>query len=54
MNTIRLIACDVDGILLTDTFSPVLKSLVKKAGMPYTREIERNVFSRQDRKRSPT
>ncbi|MGW8444266.1 HAD family hydrolase [Paenibacillus sp. S33] len=47
MNTIRLIACDVDGILLTDTFSPVQKSLVKKAGMPYTREIERNVFSRQ-------
>lgn len=46
MNNIKLIACDVDGILLTDTFSPVLQALVVKAGLEYTREMERNVFSR--------
>jgi len=39
-------ACDIDGVLLTDTFSPVLHSLALEAGREYTREIERNIFSR--------
>ena len=46
MKTIKLIACDVDGVLVTDTFSPVLYNMVTKAGGQYTREYERNVFSR--------
>lgn len=46
MNTIKLIAVDIDGVLLQDTFSPVLHQLVTRYGGEYTRELERNVFSR--------
>lgn len=46
MKNIKLIACNVDGVLLTDTFSPVLRNLVIKGGFEYTRDIERNVYSR--------
>ncbi|WP_024834399.1 HAD family hydrolase [Ruminiclostridium josui] len=47
MKNIRLIACDIDGVLLEDTFSPVLRNLALKFGHEYTRELERNVFSRK-------
>lgn len=46
MNTIKLIAVDIDGVLLQDTFSPVLHRLVTMYGGQYTRELERHVFSR--------
>lgn len=46
LKTIKLIACDIDGVLVTDTFSPVLRNRVLKKGGKYTRELERNVFSR--------
>lgn len=46
METIKLIAVDIDGVLVEDTFSPVLRSIVFKLGGEYTRELERNVFSR--------
>ncbi|MDU5337108.1 HAD family hydrolase [Enterococcus sp.] len=46
MKNIKLIACDIDGVLLEDTFSPILHTLAKKFGYPYTRELERNMFSR--------
>jgi phosphoglycolate phosphatase-like HAD superfamily hydrolase len=46
MNTIKLIAVDIDGVLLKDTFSPVIKALVEKFGGEYSSRIERNVFSR--------
>jgi phosphoglycolate phosphatase-like HAD superfamily hydrolase len=46
MKNIKLIACDIDGVLLEDTFSPVLRNLASKFGNEYTRELERNVFSR--------
>lgn len=46
LHTIKLIACDIDGVLLVDTFSPVLRNLVMKFGGNYTAEIERNIFSR--------
>jgi beta-phosphoglucomutase-like phosphatase (HAD superfamily) len=46
MEHIKLIAVDIDGVLLQDTFSPVLHQLVTLYGGTYTRELERNVFSR--------
>jgi len=46
MNHIRIIAFDIDGVLLKDTFSPVIKSFVEKYGGIYSRELERNVFSK--------
>jgi len=46
MKTIRLIACDIDGVLVEDTFSPVLRNIVLYLGGEYTKELERNVFSR--------
>lgn len=46
MKTIKLIAVDIDGILLKDTFSPVLHNFVLKFGTEYTRDLERNLFSR--------
>lgn len=46
MRTIKLIAVDIDGILLEDTFSPIIRSYISKFGLAYTREIERNIFSR--------
>ena len=49
MNTIKLIAVDIDGVLLEDTFSPVLHQLVTLYGGDYSRELERNVFSRNQR-----
>ena len=46
LTTIKMFAIDIDGVLLIDTFSPVLKKLVTKWGFQYTSEIERNTFSR--------
>jgi phosphoglycolate phosphatase-like HAD superfamily hydrolase len=46
MRTIKLIAIDIDGILLEDTFSPIMRSFVTKMGLTYTRELERHIFSR--------
>ena len=51
LKTIKLIACNVDGVLLMDTFSPVAHDLILKAGIEYTRELERHTFS-QNRKES--
>lgn len=39
------VAIDIDGVLLTDTFSPVLKDLAAEAGLPYDAELENTVFS---------
>ena len=41
---IRLIALDVDGVLLNDTYSPAIKSFVEKHGGTYTPELERQVW----------
>lgn len=46
MNTIKLIAVDVDGPLLVDTFSPIMYQICQNMGAEYTRELERNTFSR--------
>ena len=50
LNSIKLIALDIDGVALKDTFSPIIYSLVKKWGFEYTADIERNVFSQSQNK----
>ncbi|QUJ66791.1 HAD family hydrolase [Photobacterium sp. GJ3] len=41
---IRLIALDVDGVLLNDTYSPAIRSFVESHGGVYTAELERQVW----------
>ena len=41
MRTLRLIAVDIDGVLLEDTFSPVIRNFITKHGIEYTKEIEK-------------
>ncbi|WP_316673693.1 HAD family hydrolase [uncultured Tolumonas sp.] len=53
MNRIKLIAIDIDGVVLKDTYSPVLKKVIEKYNGIYTRELERNAFSR-NRKEAAT
>lgn len=53
MNKIKLIAIDIDGVVLKDTYSPVLKKVIEKYNGIYTRELERNAFSR-NRKEAAT
>ncbi|MCF3136753.1 HAD family hydrolase [Streptomyces olivochromogenes] len=42
---LRLVAVNIDGVLLNDTFSPVIHRFLTRRGMAYTAEIERNVLS---------
>ena len=42
---LRLIAVNIDGVLLNDTFSPVIHRMVVNSGGVYTAELERSVFS---------
>lgn len=43
-NNIKLVAVDVDGVLLTDTYSPTISSFVELHGGVYTPELERQVW----------
>ena len=45
LTTLKAAAVDIDGVLVADTFSPVIKLLVEEFGGTYDREIERHVFS---------
>lgn len=45
LRTLRLAAVNIDGVLLNDSFSPVLHRLVLKYGGDYTRELEQRLFS---------
>jgi hypothetical protein len=45
METLRLAAVNIDGVLLNDTFSPVIHRFVTARGVTYTRELERAVLS---------
>jgi hypothetical protein len=47
MKCLKLVALDIDGVALNDTFSPVIYNLVKKWGGEYSPEVERNVFSQK-------
>ncbi|GAA3500064.1 HAD family hydrolase [Streptomyces prasinosporus] len=42
---LRLAALNIDGVLLNDTFSPVIHRFVVSRGGRYTAEVERHVFS---------
>jgi phosphoglycolate phosphatase-like HAD superfamily hydrolase len=42
---LRLIAVNIDGVLLNDTFSPVIHRFVVSRGGAYTAELERAVLS---------
>ncbi|MFI5687545.1 HAD family hydrolase [Streptomyces sp. NPDC051636] len=42
---LRLIAVNIDGVLLNDTFSPVIHRFVVRRGGAYTAELERAVLS---------
>ncbi|MFK0252368.1 HAD family phosphatase [Streptomyces sp. NPDC090445] len=45
MPTLRLAALNIDGVLLNDTFSPVIHHFIVSRGGTYTAELERSVFS---------
>jgi beta-phosphoglucomutase-like phosphatase (HAD superfamily) len=42
---LKLAAVNIDGVLLNDTFSPVIHRFVTSRGGQYTAEVERSVFS---------
>ncbi|MFD4522533.1 HAD family phosphatase [Streptomyces sp. NPDC058470] len=42
---LRLAALNIDGVLLNDTFSPVIHHFIVSRGGRYTAELERSVFS---------
>jgi beta-phosphoglucomutase-like phosphatase (HAD superfamily) len=44
LNRIRLVALDSDGVLLNDTYSPVIERFVTKHGGEYTAAVERGVW----------
>ncbi|MPZ83089.1 MAG: hypothetical protein GEV28_22935 [Actinophytocola sp.] len=44
LNKIRLVALDSDGVLLNDTYSPVIERFVTKHGGVYTAAVERGVW----------
>ena len=45
LNHIKLVAVDLDGPLLSDSFSPILHQICTSYGWEYTCEFERNTFS---------
>lgn len=45
LRTLRLAAVNIDGVLLNDTFSPVIHRLVVQHGLTYTAELERAFLS---------
>ena len=46
MQNIKLIAVDLDGPMLVDTFSPVIHLTCEHVGVEYSAELERNCVSR--------
>ncbi|RSS83840.1 HAD family phosphatase [Streptomyces sp. WAC06614] len=45
MEHLRLVALNIDGVLLNDTFSPVIHHFVTSRGGTYDADVERAVFS---------
>lgn len=42
---LRLCAVNIDGVMLEDTFSPVIHHFLVSRGVTYTADIERSIFS---------
>lgn len=51
LRRLRLAALNIDGVLLSDSFSPVIRAFVESRGGRYTAELEHRVFS-QNRERA--
>lgn len=49
LQQLRLAAVNIDGVLLNDTFSPVIHHFVTSRGGRYTAEVERRIFSQSRR-----
>jgi len=47
LSTLRLAAVNIDGVLLNDTFTPVIHRMVVAHGAAYTPELEQAVLSQQ-------
>ncbi|MFJ6706103.1 MULTISPECIES: HAD family hydrolase [unclassified Streptomyces] len=47
LRTLRLAAVNIDGVLLNDTFSPLIHRFVTRRGGVYSAEVERSVFSQR-------
>lgn len=45
LSRLRLAAVNIDGVLLNDTFSPVIHHFLVSRGCVYTAEVERSIFS---------
>ncbi|MFJ7150962.1 HAD family phosphatase [Streptomyces sp. NPDC100445] len=45
LGRLRLAALNIDGVLLNDTFSPVIHRFLVDRGCDYTAELERSIFS---------
>ncbi|MFJ9829589.1 HAD family phosphatase [Streptomyces sp. NPDC101160] len=45
LRQLRLAAVNIDGVLLNDTFSPVIHHFVVSRGGEYTADVERRIFS---------
>ncbi|WP_424212944.1 HAD family phosphatase [Streptomyces sp. BI20] len=44
---LRLVALNIDGVVLNDTFSPVIHAFITSRGGRYDAEVERSIFSRR-------
>ncbi|MFQ3555784.1 HAD family phosphatase [Streptomyces gramineus] len=47
LRTLALAAVNIDGVLLNDTFSPLIHRFVTRRGGVYSAEVERSVFSQR-------
>ncbi|WP_149183552.1 HAD family phosphatase [Streptomyces sp. TRM49041] len=45
LKQLKLAAVNIDGVLLNDTFSPVIHNFIVSRGGEYTAEVERSIFS---------
>jgi FMN phosphatase YigB (HAD superfamily) len=45
LRQLRLAAVNIDGVLLNDTFSPVIHHFIVSRGGAYTADVERRIFS---------
>ncbi|GES28782.1 hypothetical protein San01_12690 [Streptomyces angustmyceticus] len=45
LSRLRLAAVNIDGVVLNDTFSPVIHRFLVSRGCAYTAEVERSIFS---------
>lgn len=47
LTTLKLAAVNIDGVLLADTFSPLIHNFIVSRGGTYSAEVERRIFSQR-------